>query len=91
MNSIVDTFTAWEEKLAIRRSVVLFMTLWMTWRAFTWAAAYASQVSAAGGETSIVAAAAMIAAVTMPITYLQQAVFKAYIESKVTAPTAPGA
>lgn len=76
----IDTFVLWEEKLAVRRSAVLFITLWMTWRAFTWAAQYASAATVTGD--SAVAVAAMIAAVTAPITYLQAAVFKAYIESK---------
>lgn len=76
----IDKFAALEEKLAVRRSAVLFVTLWMTWRAFTWAAAYASSMSAT--NETMLAAAAMIAAVTAPITYLQTAVFKAYIDSK---------
>jgi len=83
----IDTIVLWEEKLAIRRSTVLFMTLWMTWRAFTWAASYASTVSAAGATTeSALGAAAMIAAVTAPIAYLQKAVFSAYIDSKTPDP-----
>lgn len=77
----LDTFVKWEEKLALRRSVVLFTTLWMTWRAFTWAAAYASQVSLGQGD-AVLSAAAMIAAVTAPVSVLQASVFKAYIESK---------
>jgi hypothetical protein len=76
----LETIALWEEKLAVRRTVVLFMTLWMTWRAFTWSAAYASSMGA--NNETMLAAAAMIAAVTAPITYLQVAVFKAYIESK---------
>ena len=76
----LDKFAALEEKLAVRRSAVLFVTLWMTWRAFTWAAAYASAMSAT--NESMLAAAAMIAAVTAPISMLQASVFKAYIESK---------
>lgn len=76
----IDKFAALEEKLAVRRSAVLFVTLWMTWRAFTWAAAYASAMSAS--NENMIAAAAMIAAVTAPISMLQASVFKAYIESK---------
>jgi hypothetical protein len=76
----IDTFTELESKLALRRSAVLFVTLWMTWRAFTWAAAYASSIGA--NNESMLGAAAMIAAVTAPISMLQAAVFKAYIESK---------
>lgn len=77
----LDTIAAWEEKLAIRRSAVLFITVWMSWRAFAWAGEYAHALGAAGNE-SLLAAAAVIAAVTAPITYLQAAVFKAYIGSK---------
>ena len=80
---VIDAFVEWERKLAVRRSAVLFTTLWMTWRAFTWAAEYASAfITVGGNESSWVAAAAMIAAVTAPISVLQAAVFKAYIEAK---------
>jgi hypothetical protein len=50
----------------------------MTWKAFAWAGEYAYAVSATSG----LEIAAIIAAVTAPISYLQIAVFKAYIESK---------
>ncbi len=76
----LETLAAWDEKLAIRRSVVLFITLWMTWRAFEWSARYVESVGA--DNSAMLAAAAMVAAVTAPITYLQAAVFRAYIESK---------
>jgi hypothetical protein len=75
---ILSDILEWERKLAIRRSTVLFVTLWMTYRAFEWAAAYASATSLTSG----LEAAAIIAAVTAPITYLQTAVFKAYISAK---------
>jgi hypothetical protein len=76
----LDRFVTWERKLALRRSAVLFITLWMTWRAFAWAAAYASAATVDGD--SAIAVAAMIAAVTAPISALQAAVFRAYIDSK---------
>jgi hypothetical protein len=50
----------------------------MTYRAFEWAAGYANSTSLTSG----LEAAAIIAAVTAPITYLQTAVFKAYISAK---------
>lgn len=76
--SIVSVVAAWEERLAIRRSIVLFTTLYMTFEAFQWAARYAlSGVGEHGLE-----AAAIIAAVTAPITYLQKVVFEAYISGK---------
>lgn len=76
----METVAKWEERLAIRRTSVLFITLWMTWRAFDWAGEYVASVGA--DKDAMLAAAAMVAAVTAPITYLQAAVFKAYIESK---------
>lgn len=75
-----------DDRLAIRRSVVLFVTLWMTWRAFDWAGqfAYVAMVKADGNL--MLAAAGLVAAVTAPIAYLQKVVFDAYIAAK--APTA---
>lgn len=78
MTELLASIVEWERKLAIRRSIVLFITLWMTWRSFTWAAEFALSVKAADG----LSAAAMIAAVTAPIAYLQKVVFEAYIASK---------
>lgn len=66
-----------ENKMALRRSVVLFVTLWMTYSAFAWAATYASGLAAVDGGAALI-----IAAVTAPITYLQKVVFDAYISAK---------
>jgi hypothetical protein len=74
----ISTVMEWENRLGIRRSTVLFVTLWMTYRAFDWAAAYASATSLTSG----LEAAAIIAAVTAPVTYLQTAAFKAYLGAK---------
>lgn len=74
----VETILLWEKKLALRRSIVLFVTLWMTYRAFDWAAHYALS----GMETNGLEAAAIIAAVTAPITALQGWIFKTYSDSK---------
>ncbi len=68
---------ALEERLALRRTLVLAITVWMTWRAFEWAGHYAMTTTHSGLDT-----AAIIAAVTAPITYLQVAVFRAYIDAK---------
>jgi hypothetical protein len=76
----VNTFAEWEEKIGLRRTSVLGVTLWMTWRAFDWAAQFAN-VNGVDGTDSI-AIAAIITAVTAPICYLQVAVFKAYLDSK---------
>ena len=69
-----------ESRLGLRRTAVLGMTLWMTWKAFDWAATFAN-VNGVDGTDSL-AIAAIITAVTAPISYLQVAVFKAYIDGK---------
>jgi hypothetical protein len=76
----MEKFTEWEEKIGLRRTSVLGVTVWMSWRAFDWAAQFASTNGVDGTES--VAIAAIIAAVTAPITYLQAAVFKSYLDSK---------
>ena len=78
--SLSDEFVTWEKKLAIRRTLVLFTTLWMTWQAFAWAKVYAEATVAI--DMQGIKAAATIAAVTFPITYLQKVVLEAYIKSK---------
>ena len=76
--STLNTVMEWEHRLGIRSSGVLFVTLWMTYRAFDWAAHYALS----GMETNGAEAAAIILAVTAPITYLQKVVFEAYLGAK---------
>ena len=76
MNTL-DIIIDFERRLAIRRSIVLFITLWMSYRAFGWAAEYASNLPSVDAGASLI-----IAAVTAPITYLQTAVFAAYIGAK---------
>jgi hypothetical protein len=78
----LDTFVEWEQKLAIRRTAVLFVTLWMSWRSFTWAAVYVQSLTYTDIKDGGVGIAAMLAAVTAPVAYLQKAVFSSYIESK---------
>ena len=36
------SFAEWEDAIGIRRTAVLLATVWMTWRAFEWAGAYAA-------------------------------------------------
>lgn len=73
----LQAIVEWERRLAIRRSVVLFVTLWMTYRAFDWAATYATGLDAVDAGAALI-----IAAVTAPITYLQKVVFDAYLSAK---------
>ena len=76
--SLLRGVLEWESKLAIRRSIVLFITLWMTYKSFEWAAEYAMTTS----ETNGMEAAAIIFAVLSPIAYLQKCVFEQYIKAK---------
>ena len=74
----IDRFIQAESALGVRRTAVLGVTLWMTWRSFKWAAEFAHTVPV----EAMLGGAALIAAVLAPIAYLQQAVFTAYIKSK---------
>lgn len=60
----------------VRRST-LGITLWLTWESFRWASAFAEHTDKSGIET-----AAVIAAVTAPVSLLQASVFKTYIEGR---------
>jgi len=73
-------FIVWERKLAVGRTIVLFVTLWMTWRAYEWATVYAAATLTI--DLNGIKAATTIAAVTFPITYLQKVVLEEYIKSK---------
>lgn len=78
MTQTLRTILEWDHKLGIRRTVVLFVTLWMTWRSFAWACDYAYAMKGIGG----LEIAAIIGAVTAPIAYLQKVVFDSYIGAK---------
>lgn len=73
-----ESFTAWDNALGARRTAVLGITLWMTWRSFLWATDFALLNAERDGATT----ALVIAAVLAPISVLQGYVFKAYLESK---------
>jgi len=59
------------------RSGVLYVTVWMTWLAFDWAAQFAYTSDKAGADIALI-----IGAVTAPISVLQGFVFKVYSESR---------
>jgi hypothetical protein len=76
---LIDRVLTWanQRHFVSIRALMIYTTLWMTWRAFDWAATYA-HVS----KFDSIGTAAVIAAVIAPITYLQSAVFKIYMEGK---------
>lgn len=62
---------------SIVRRIVIFVTLYMTWIAFYWAAEFAETSDKPGLEI-----AAIIAAVIAPVTALQGFVFKVYTQGR---------
>lgn len=74
-------FAEVEERLALRRTLVLFLTVWMTWRVTAWGFDFgmaALKLDAAG----VAGAGILLGAITAPIAFLQKAVFELYIKAK---------
>lgn len=67
------------DERGITRRMTLAIAIWMTWQASQWAMWWAT-----GNERNGMEMAAIIAAVTAPITLFNGYVFKAYIESRTT-------
>lgn len=79
-------FTQWADRrqfLSVR-ALVMYVTLTDTWYAFDWAARFAYVASTA--QMDGIHVAAIIAAVTAPISALQAFVFKWYTETRGTNP-----
>jgi hypothetical protein len=79
MNTLITNLWDWIDNRSVIRRVVLFVTLWMTWMAFDWAANFAITTTKTGIDT-----AAIIAAVTAPISALQGFIFKVYSDSRAS-------
>lgn len=78
--SPLTQFWDWVDSRAVVRRIVLFITLWMTWRAFVWATEFTyAHPTVAGSEVALI-----IAAVTAPITVLQGYIFKVYSDGRDT-------
>lgn len=75
----MSSFLAWcdTRNFISVRSGVLYVTVWMTWAAFQWAAVFATTTDKVGSDVALI-----IAAVTAPISVLQGFVFKVYAESR---------
>lgn len=79
----IDRFFSWFDRrnfIAVR-TVVLGVTVWMTWDVTVWAFAL-SHEWLDSGKGSGLELAAVIAAVTAPFTALQVWVFKLYMDAK---------
>jgi len=81
-----ERFAEAEERLAIRRTIVLMVTLWMTWKSYEWAAQFAYVAMVKADTQTMLAAGGLIAAVTAPISYLLKAVLEIYASAKSTPP-----
>ena len=78
MNKLAELGTWFNNKNFVSvRSGVLYVTVWMTWLAFDWAAGFAYGSSKTGSDIALI-----IAAVTAPISVLQGFVFKVYSDSR---------
>ena len=76
---MIDRTMTWMERknFVSVHAMTLYLTLWMTWEAFQWAAMFSLSTRLDGIGT-----AAVIAAVTAPISALQIFVFNTYSQSR---------
>jgi hypothetical protein len=72
-------FWEWVDGRAVVRRIVLFVTLWLTWKSFAWASSFATTTVLGGADAGLV-----IAAVTGPVAALQAFTFKWYGESRTS-------
>lgn len=79
----IDRFLSWADRRNIVsvRSAVLAATVWMTWRLTAWAMGFAESWLASGKSGT--EAAAIIAALSVPLSALQVFAFKDYVGSSV--------
>lgn len=78
---VLDHFWDWVDDRRIVSRAVLAVTLWMSYRSFVWASAYATLAPGGAGTGDI---ALMLAAVLAPVATLQGYVFKAYLTDGTT-------
>jgi hypothetical protein len=78
----LDRFLQIEQALGIRRTLVLFLSIWLTYDSYQWAAQFATWTERTGVEV-----AAIIGAVTAPVSWIVVAVFKVYAEGKAGSGT----
>lgn len=78
----LDRFLTWADRrnIVAVRTVVLAVTVWMTWRVTVWAFELTKLWMIS--DKSGVDTAAVIAAVSVPFTALQTYAFKLYMEEK---------
>ncbi len=75
--SALTSFWDWVDDRAVVRRVVLFITVYMSYASFMWAARFAETTDKTGAEVGLI-----IAAVTGPVAALQGFVLKVYSEAR---------
>lgn len=73
----LERFAKLDAALGVRRTVVLFLSIWLTYDSYQWAAQFATWTERTGIEV-----AAIVGAVTTPVSWIVIAVFKTYAEGK---------
>jgi hypothetical protein len=73
----IDRFLQIEQALGVRRTLVLALSIWLTYDSYQWAAQFATYTERTGIEV-----AAIVGAVTAPVSWIVIAVFKAYTDGK---------
>lgn len=73
----VKSFWDWIDNRGVVRRLTLFTTLGLTIHAYWWAIHLANNSDKSGTELGLI-----IAAVTLPISYLQKSVFDSYLASR---------
>ena len=77
MNHISNFIKAFFDANGVNRRLILYVTVYMSWKGFEWAAHFAGTSTKTGAEEAMI-----IAAVLMPISALQGFVFKVYTDSR---------
>ena len=76
-SAVLTLFWDWVDQRQVVRRAVLFITVYMSYEAFAWAARFAETTDKAGAEVGLI-----IAAVTGPVAALQGFVIKVYSEGR---------
>jgi hypothetical protein len=77
LDNALTRFYDWIDERGVIRRIVLGIAIWMTWEVSQWAMAFVACSQRPGIDL-----AAIIAAVTGPVTLFGGYVFKAYIDSR---------
>jgi hypothetical protein len=75
----IEQWMRWDRSFALTRRLMLFFVCYLTWESYAWSSRLAEMSDRPGVDI-----AAMIAAVTAPVSALAVMVFKSYVESRAS-------